>query len=86
MGGVVMTAAEWIAKRRELLSSATEGPWEWTVDLDSLLAGDEGDMVVIDAPWTPLSASMPNVKPADARLIADARTSLPRGSRTRSTL
>ena len=68
-----MSAAEWIAQRRELLAAATDAPWEWTTDLDMLLAGHEGDRVVIDAPWT-----VPNIKPADADLIADARTSLPR--------
>ena len=76
--------AKWIAKRRELLAAATEGPWS---------AADEHDGVGYPA-WcvsqmrpgwesmTPTGGYVGDVadveREADARLIADARTSLPR--------
>ena len=79
-----MTAAEWIAKRRELLAAASEGPWS---------AADEHDGFDFPA-WcvsqmrpgwesmTPTAGYVGDVadveREPDAKLIADARTSLPR--------
>ena len=76
--------AEWIAKRRELLAAASEGPWS---------AADEHDGFDFPA-WcvsqmrpgwesmTPTAGYVGDVadveREPDAKLIADARTSLPR--------
>ena len=72
-----MTAAEWIAKRRELLDATTEGPWfqgrsgrryESDRDVYSRREPDEEDSHDIATyVWSA----------EDAALIADARTSLP---------
>ena len=73
-----MSAEEWITQRRELLNAATEGPWEatfgprelarvWTTHPDDreALAALTGFVEDCDGG-------------ADAALIADTRTSLPR--------
>ena len=70
-----MSAAEWIAKRRELLADATEGPW--IAEYSSL----HRDCVVPhDARSTREAVAQTRLLRAagDAALIADARTSLPR--------
>ena len=70
-----MSAAEWIAKRRELLDAATEGPW--VAEYSSL----HRDCVVPhDARSTREAVAQTRLLRAagDAALIADARTSLPR--------
>ena len=70
-----MSAAEWIAKRRELLADATEGPW--AAEYSSL----HRDCVVPhDARSTREAVAQTRLLRAagDAALIADARTSLPR--------
>ena len=59
--------AEWIAKRRELLAAATEGPWYDMDGIDWEARVGGGGLEVADTGKVP-----------DARLIADARTSLPR--------
>ena len=73
-----MTAAEWIAERRELLAAATEGPWDCyrphpnyrTYQVSSVAPGGYLDDEV---------ANCDDVRAAEnAALIADARTSLPR--------
>lgn len=78
-----MSAAEWIAQRRELLAAATEGPWE-----------TDGSEITqhwsLPRPWqTVVSSEVACVNycyggvgrgiehDGDAALIADARTSLP---------
>ena len=69
-----MSAAEWIAQRRELLDAATEGPWE--AEYSSL----HRDCVVPhDARSTREAVAQTRLLRAagDAALIADARTSLP---------
>ena len=70
-----VTVAEWIARRRELTTEATVGPWEW------LAYGGGMQLVRRNAPyhdhnilkttddWPPYTQ--------DAAFIADARTSLP---------
>ena len=73
-----MSAAEWIAQRRELLDAATEGPWfqgrsdhryESDREVYSKREPDEEDSHDIATyVWSA----------EDAALIADARTSLPR--------
>ena len=68
-----MSARDWIAARRELLDAATDGPWSaietaWGKGLD----GPEEAQIFVESygvTWAP--------NPADAALIADARTSLP---------
>ena len=46
-----MTAAEWIAKRRELLDAATEGPWEADgTEIWALPVGVEGAWVQLVGP------------------------------------
>ena len=68
-----MTAAEWIAKRRELLAAATEGPWA-PEDVYGLVAPTK-----IDGYTHPVErAETIRQGAADDALIADARTSLPR--------
>ena len=70
-----MSAAEWIAKRRELLDAATEGPW--VAEYSSL----HRDCVVPhDARSTREAVAQTRLLRAagDARFIADARTALPR--------
>ena len=70
-----MTAAEWIARRRELLAAATEGPW--VAEYSSL----HRDCVVPhDARSTREAVAQTRLLRAagDAAFIADARTSLPR--------
>jgi len=73
-----MTAAEWIAKRRELLDAATEGPW--------LYGGDDWEGATVEMPddgsggVAYIATGMrqgPNEGEDDAAFIADARTSLP---------
>ncbi|MBB1512003.1 hypothetical protein H5399_05210 [Tessaracoccus sp. MC1627] len=69
-----MTAAEWIAERRELLDAATEGPWV------AEFSGETGDCVVPhDAQSTMEAVAITRLYhcAGDANLIADARTSLP---------
>ena len=69
-----MSAAEWIAKRRELLDAATEGPWE------AEYSGATGDCVIPhDAQSTLEAVAITRLyhRAGDAQLIADARTSLP---------
>jgi len=70
-----MSAAEWIAKRRELLADATEGPWF------AEYSGATGDCVIPhDAQSTLEAVAITRLyhRVGDAALIADARTSLPR--------
>ena len=70
-----MSAAEWIAKRRDLLADATEGPW--VAEYSSL----HRDCVVPhDARSTREAVAQTRLLRAagDAQFIADARTSLPR--------
>ena len=73
-----MSAAEWIAKRRELLDAATEGPWfqgrsgrRYESDCDVYSEREPDDEDSHDIATYVWSAE-------DAALIADARTSLPR--------
>ena len=65
-----MTAAEWIAKRRELLDAATEGPWELRSYMDR-------EYSVYAPRWPGIVAEL-GIGAEDTALIADARTSLPR--------
>ena len=68
-----MKAREWIAKRRELLAAATEGPWS-PEDVYGLVAPTK-----IDGYTHPVErAETIRQGAADDALIADARTSLPR--------
>ena len=68
-----MSAAEWVAKRRELLAAATEGPWA-PEDVYGLVAPTK-----IDGYTHPVErAETIRQGAADDALIADARTSLPR--------
>ena len=72
-----MTAAEWIAKRRELLDAATEGPWEVTFgprEPARVWASHPGDREAV-ATIAGFVEDRDDI--SDARLIADARTSLP---------
>ena len=64
-----MSAAEWIAKRRELLDAATEGPWE-------IRSYGPREYSVYAPRWPGIIAELGNGA-EDATLIADARTSLP---------
>ena len=67
-----MSAAEWIAKRRELLAAATEGPWA-PEDVYGLVAPTK-----IDGYTHPVErAETIRQGAADDALIADARTALP---------
>lgn len=77
-----MTTAEWIAKRRELLDAATEGPWHWEEpsgddwpSYDESLLTETGEAVLRG--WG-YDASGIEGEPEDRALIVDARTSLPR--------
>lgn len=65
-----MSAAEWIAKRRELLDAATEWPWE-------IRSYGPREYSVYAPRWPGIIAELGNGA-EDATLIADARTSLPR--------
>ena len=68
-----MSASEWIAKRRELLAAATEGPWS-PEDVYGLVAPTK-----IDGYTHPVErAEAIRQGAADDALIADARTALPR--------
>ena len=79
-----MSAAEWIAKRRELLDAATEGPWEtdgseitqhWSrPEPWRTVASSE----VVCGSYCYGGAGRGIERATDAALIADARTSLPR--------
>ena len=74
-----MSAAEWIAKRRELLASATEGPWFQDADDPGLVWGEQRSDG--DGYWSLFASETGHdatAEPSDAALIADARTSLPR--------
>ena len=76
--------ADWIAKRRELLAAATEGPWEADgTEISQHWSCPE--------PWKPVASNEVACmaycyggsgrgieREDDANLIADARTSLPR--------
>ena len=62
-----MTAAEWIAERRELLDAATDGPWYDMDGIDWEARVGGGGLEIADTGKVP-----------DAQFIADARTSLPR--------
>ena len=62
-----MSAAEWIAKRRELLDATTEGPWYDMDGIDWEARVGGGGLEIADTGKVP-----------DAQFIADARTSLPR--------
>ena len=73
-----MSAAEWIAKRRELLDAATEGPWEVTFgprEPARVWTSHPGDREAV-ATIAGFVEDRDDI--SDARLIADARTSLPR--------
>ena len=73
-----MSAAEWIADRRELLDAATEGPWfqgregrRYESDRDVYSEREpehEGSHDIATYVWSA----------GDAALIADARTAMPR--------
>lgn len=74
-----MTAAEWIAKRRELLAAASEGPWFQDADDPGLVWGEQRSDG--DGYWSLFASETGHdaaAQPSDAALIADARTSLPR--------
>lgn len=62
---------DWIAKRRELLDAATEGPWWTTRDMTP------ADVFAGDGSADDVALATDIEEPADATLIADARTSLP---------
>ena len=69
-----MSAAEWIAQRRELLDDATEGPWSTYAAYGHRGVGtDDDEALFIETYGVTYAAHSP-----DADLIADARTSLPR--------
>ena len=87
-----MDSADWIAKRRELLDAATEGPWYWRNTQAVYLFGARSRVVMAfermgmqgaqpvfrDANNVLLPAGKANLHDIpDARFIADARTSLP---------
>ncbi len=79
-----MSAAEWIAQRRELLDAATEGPWEtdgfeitqhWSLPEPwKTVASNE----VVCMAYCYGGSARGIEHEDDARFIADARTSLPR--------
>ena len=74
-----MSAAEWIAKRRELLAAASEGPWFQDADDPGLVWGEQRSDG--DGYWSLFASETGHdaaAQPSDAALIADARTSLPR--------
>ena len=62
---------DWIAKRRELLDAATEGPWWATRDMSP------ADVFAGYGSADDVALATDIEEPADATLIADARTSLP---------
>lgn len=66
-----MTTADWIKRRRELLDDATPGPWEPR----ETQRYHDGSYHVSYSEVEPSVAA--GCEPADAALIADARTSLP---------
>ena len=82
-----MSAAEWIAKRRELLADATEGPWAPWLDQDGashmgglLMVGNAAAVIPEGEAWIDGAEINPVAHvytPEDRALIADARTSLP---------
>ena len=74
-----MSAVEWIAKRRELLDAASEGPWFQDADDPGLVWGEQRSDG--DGHWSLFASETGHdaaAQPSDAALIADARTSLPR--------
>ena len=74
-----MSAAEWIAQRRELIEAATEGPWFQDADDPGLVWGEQRSDG--DGHWSLFASETGHdatAEPSDAALIADARTSLPR--------
>ena len=83
-----MNATEWIAQRRELLWTATEGPWAPWLDQDGakhmnglLMVGNadavipDGEVYIEGVDVNPVAHTY---TPEDRAFIADARTSLPR--------
>lgn len=76
-----MSTAEWIAKRRELLAAATEGPWRASL-LDGVRYEDGSSSyrcgIYPGAAQGPPPVFVTNgIDARDAALIADAQTSLP---------
>jgi len=74
-----MSTTDWIAKRRELLADATEGPWFQDADDPGLVWGEQRSDG--DGHWSLFASETGHdaaAQPWDAALIADARTSLPR--------
>ena len=67
----IKTTADWIKRRRELLDAATPGPWE----PGETQRYHDGRYHVSYSEVEPSVAA--GCDPADAALIADARTSLP---------
>ena len=91
-GGAVMTTADWIKTRRELLNAATEGPWRWSNRQGVYLFGKRSRVVMAfgrmgmhgaqpqfcDERGILQDGGRANLNSfPDAALIADARTSLP---------
>ena len=77
-----MTAAEWIATRRELLAAATEKPWRASL-LDGVRYEDGSSSYRCGiypgaTQGTPPVFVTNGIDTRDAALIADARSSLPR--------
>lgn len=73
-----MTAAEWIAKRRELLDAATEGPWDHYRPHPNYRAY-QVSQVPPEGHLGECVSNCDDVQAAEnAEFIADARTSLPR--------
>ena len=77
-----MSATDWIARRRELLGAATEGPWRASL-LDGVRYEDGSSSypcgIYPGATQGPPPVLVTNgIDARDAALIADARTSLPR--------
>ena len=80
--------AEWIAKRRELLAVATEGPWAPWLDQDGashmaglLMVGNAAAVIPEGETWIDGVEVGPVAHvytPEDRALITDARTALPR--------
>lgn len=71
-----MTAADWIAKRREIDQAATEGPWSATYGPNELPRIWSDATAYSDAEFIAECAMKDDVP--DALFIADARNSLPR--------
>ena len=77
-----MTAADWIAEQRRIEQAATEGPWRAAVvaqyvDDDGRERGKGGIYPAGPSGPPPLFVT-PDWVTADAELIADARTALPK--------